>query len=105
MCDGTFQEADPSYSNLKEEELVAGIRAEDITIVDKNTKGATSAVVNIVEPLGRDNLLACKCGNKIIEILSDPHLKIRSRDEIFFTIKKDAWQFFDKDSGDSLLWK
>jgi ABC-type sugar transport system ATPase subunit len=104
MCDGTFLEVSKNYNNLKKGSLVAGIRAEDIELVDKNTKGAASAIVNIIEPLGRDNLLDCQCGNKTIEILSDPHLKIKAGDKIFFSITKDAWQFFDKESGKSLLW-
>lgn len=104
MPDGTKQEISKDYSSIKKSELIAGIRAEDITIVDKNTKGATLAKVNIVEPLGRDNLLDCQCENKTIEILSDPHIKIRPGDEIYFTIKKDAWQFFDCESEKSLLW-
>lgn len=104
MCDGTYIEIDKKYSSLKKGPLVAGIRAEDIEVVDGETEGSASAVVNLVEPLGRDNLLDCQCGNRTIEVLSDPHKKIMPGEKIFLKIKKDAWQFFDLENEQSLLW-
>jgi len=104
MCDGTFIEIDKKYSSLKKGPLVAGIRAEDIEVVDSESEGSASAIVNLVEPLGRDNLLDCQCGNRTIEVLSDPNKKIMPGEKIFLNIKKDAWQFFDLENEQSLLW-
>ncbi len=104
MCDGTFIEIDKKYNTLKKGPLVAGIRAEDIEVLDSEIEGCASAVVNLVEPLGRDNLLDCQCGNRTIEVLCDPNKKIRPGEKIFLKIKKDAWQFFDLENEKSLLW-
>jgi len=104
MCDGTFIEIDKKYNTLKKGPLVAGIRAEDIEVLDSEIEGCASAVVNLVEPLGRDNLLDCQCGNRTIEVLCDPNKKIRPGEKIFLKIKKDAWQFFDLENEQSLLW-
>lgn len=104
MSDGTYHEISTKYNSLKKGKLVAGIRPGDIELVSEGTDGAASAIVSIVEPLGRDNLLDCQCGKKTVEILSDPHLGIKHGQKIFFKIKKDAWQFFDIESGNSLLW-
>lgn len=105
MCDKSLIKISQKYKDIKKGPLIAGIRAEDIEIVPKDTIGAACATINIIEPLGRDNLLSCQCGSHSIEILGNPHEKLSIGEKIYFTIKKDAWQFFDINTDKSLIWK
>jgi len=85
-------------------DLTVGIRPEDIEILSEESEDAASAVVSLVEPLGRDNLLQCRCGEQEIVLLADPRSGIRPGQKVFFRPDPDAWQFFDAQTEQSLLW-
>jgi len=92
---------DPKVYN---KELRVGIRPEDIEIVEKDTADSSTGIVSLFEPLGRDNLVNVRCGNKTIQLLSSPKAGIKIGDTINFKAVDTQWQFFDLDSGKSLLW-
>ncbi len=79
-----------------------GIRPQDIHITREN---GIKAVVDIVEPMGRDSLVLCKIGDLILHFLEDPSLKIKSGDRINLEFDVQTLQFFDKETELSLLWK
>lgn len=110
--DARIQLPDGSFSTIASSRLpgstasnlIAGIRPEDIELVAEGNSSTPSAEVLLVEPLGRDDLLQCKCGNKDIVMLADPKAKIRPGMKVFFRPNPESWQFFDPATNKSLLW-
>jgi len=78
-----------------------GIRPQDIHICkDKGIRTETT----LVEPMGRDDLVVCKLGDKEIHFLTDPTLKVKRKEQVKLFIDMEKCQFFDIDTGKSLLW-
>ena len=81
--------------------VTMGIRPEDVILTnDGNIKGS----VFVVEPMGRDDMLDVRIGNHSLMVLVDPKLHIRAGDLVKLKFNLENIQFFDKESGRSLLW-
>jgi inositol-phosphate transport system ATP-binding protein len=104
MPDGVLMKTNLTCSLPKDKDLVTGIRPEDIVIQDEPTEGTSSAEITLIEPLGRDNMLDCKCGSINFELLADPKKKLAVGDRIYFKANPTAWQIFDAATYESLLW-
>ncbi len=78
-----------------------GIRPQDIRYSD--TEGIQSSV-SIVEPMGRDNLILCRNGDIELNFLEDPAIKLKPEDNIKLIFDSNKLQFFDSETGLSLLW-
>ncbi|MCP4165593.1 MAG: ABC transporter ATP-binding protein [Chloroflexi bacterium] len=81
-------------------EVIMGIRPEDITVADQGV----GVEIYVVEPLGRDDLLAVNIGETQVHVLADPALRLRMGDQISLEINMDKVQFFDPQTEKSLLW-
>ena len=82
------------------DEVLVGIRAEDIAISDAGVAGE----VYVVEPLGRDDLLTVKIGDVNIYVLADPTLDVKIGDTVHLDFNAHKVQFFDPTTERSLLW-
>lgn len=80
--------------------VTLGIRPEDVTIGDEGVPGE----VYVVEPLGRDHLVAVAVGGVYFHVLADPAMGLRMGDKVKLNFNMDKVQFFDPDSERSLLW-
>ncbi len=78
-----------------------GIRPQDIHI---SSNGNIPAVINIVEPMGRDNLVLCQVNDLELQFLEDPSNKIKPGNSISIEFDTDTLQFFDIETELSLLW-
>ncbi len=81
--------------------VMLGIRPEDISVA---SDGELDSEVVVVEPLGRDDLLDVRVGDSILFVLADPHLRIRAGDKVKLHVNTARIQFFDPQTGRSLLW-
>jgi len=83
--------------------VILGIRPEDITLSDA---GEVKGEVFLVEPLGRDDLLDVHldAANRL-NVLADPAARIRAGDGIALALDMRRVQFFDPQTGQSLLWR
>ena len=79
-----------------------GIRPEDIHVVDGDD--GLVGEVNVVEPLGRDDLLDVRIGGEQFLVLADPHKRIRAGNPVRLRFDMDNVQFFDIETERSLLW-
>lgn len=78
-----------------------GIRPQDLHAgKDKGIK----TVIELVEPMGRDDLIVCQLGDKDIHFLTDPGLKMKTGDRINILPDMEKSQFFEIETGKSLLW-
>jgi len=80
--------------------VILGIRPEDVTVAD----GGVSGEVYVVEPLGRDHLVAVQIGDVYIHVLTDPVMGLRIGDPVKLKINTNKVQFFDPETEQSLLW-
>jgi len=80
--------------------VVMGIRPEDMTVANEGNPGE----IQVVEPLGRDHLVAIQVGDIQFNALTEPKLGLEMGDNINFNIHADKVQFFDLKSQESLLW-
>ena len=78
-----------------------GIRPQNIHYTKE--EGIRSTII-IVEPMGRDNLVLCKIGNLEMSFLEDPSVKLKPGDKVNLKIDSEKLQFFDIETGKSLLW-
>ncbi len=81
-------------------EVIVGIRPEDVEICDEGIP----AEVDVVEPLGRDDLLEVHIGEATMRVLADPELKVKMGDKIQLSFNANKLQFFDPETEESLLW-
>ncbi len=78
-----------------------GIRPQDIHV---SGNGNIPSVINIVEPMGRDNLVLCQTGTLELQFLEDPSSKLKPGNSIKLEFDAESLQFFDIDTELSLLW-
>ena len=78
-----------------------GIRPQDIHI---GSNEGIDTEISLVEPMGRDDLIVCKAGNAVIHFLVDPTRKLKMGDRIMLKFDMEKSQFFDTETGLSLLW-
>jgi len=81
--------------------ITMGIRPQDIRFSDNE---GIQTTVSIVEPMGRDNLILCKINDLEIKFLENPDIKLKIDDKINLLFDSKKLQFFDKETGKSLLW-
>ena len=89
----------PAAPSDGERTVTMGVRPEDIHIT---TDGVTSEV-ELVQPLGRDDLLYCRIGSREVGVLADPAQGVTTGDRLRLSFAMDHAHFFDPASDLSLL--
>jgi ABC-type sugar transport system ATPase subunit len=80
--------------------MVMGIRPEDIAVGDEGVQGE----VIDVEPLGRESLVIVEVEGAQVHALTPASAPAKMGDHIALSFDPEKVQFFDPDSGESLLW-
>lgn len=88
--------------NGRARKVVAGIRPEDIHV---DESGEIEGEVQVVEPLGREDMLDVVCGDQRLLVLTTPEQRVLAGDKVRLRINHDEMQFFDPDTEQSLLWQ
>jgi inositol-phosphate transport system ATP-binding protein len=83
------------------EHVILGMRPEDITIA---TDGDVSGQIFVVEPLGREDLIAVHAGTEQFVLLADTEANHKAGDTVKLKFDTDKVQFFDPKTEKSLLW-
>jgi ABC-type sugar transport system ATPase subunit len=88
--------------------VVMGVRPEDIYLVDESASPAVgrtlSARIEVVEPLGREDLLGVTVDDVQIRVLVDKTKGARVGDTVDLVFDLSKVQFFDPETELSLLW-
>jgi ABC-type sugar transport system ATPase subunit len=88
--------------------VIMGVRPEDIYMVDDSTpavEGLTiSADIEVVEPLGREDLVGVSINGVNMRVLVDKTKGASVGDSVQFVFDMSNVQFFDPESEQSLLW-
>jgi ABC-type sugar transport system ATPase subunit len=85
--------------------VVMGVRPEDITLSRNEEVGSSPGTVYLVEPLGRDDLVAVRLGDIELHSLTDPALNLAMDEKVWVKINPERVQFFDPQTELSLLWR
>lgn len=81
---------------LTSQEIIIGIRPEDITISLEKNEQSFLAQVELIEPLGVSQILQLKLNFLSIRVRSEKNVNIALHSSVYFTIKETKIHVFDK---------
>ena len=81
------------------QQIVLGIRAENMETLLEPVADAVPVTVDVVEPLGSQNLLTVKIGGDVIKVSTHPDLKVRSNQPVWLRFPADKIRWIDRESG------
>lgn len=88
-----------TLSGYEGREIGIGIRAENMETLTKPADDAIPVVVDVVEPLGSQNLLTVAMGQDRIKVSTHPDMQIRSDQTVWLRFPADKIRWIDRDSG------
>lgn len=80
------------------QQMIIGIRAENMETLVEPAKDAIPVVVDVVEPLGAQNLLTVKMGEDRIKVSTHPDMKIRSDQKVWLRFPADKIRWIDRET-------
>jgi multiple sugar transport system ATP-binding protein len=95
-------EAEAMLRQLKDEEVLVGIRAENIETMLTPAEDVLKAMVLVVEPLGSHNLLTLQVGAERIKVTTSADFKAQGGQSLWLRLKADKIRWMDKASGCAL---
>jgi len=87
----------------KSENLVLGVRPEDIVLTSYDDPQGINSEVYIVEPLGTENIVNLKIGEHIIKMRADPDFYPQIGEKLKIKIKEGKMHLFDKKTEENLF--
>ncbi len=92
--DPAIQSALPAYDGKN---IYLGIRAEAMEVVTTPTPDTLPVIVDVVEPLGAQNLLTARVGSDIVKVSTAPDSPIKMGDQVWlrFPLAKIRWMNVD----------
>ncbi len=81
------------------EEVLVGIRAENIVAEEEPAPGALVARTEVVEPLGSHTLVTAKVGDQRLKVLARADAQIKPGDTLWLQPELDKLRWFDQETG------
>jgi multiple sugar transport system ATP-binding protein len=88
-------------STITDDEVVLGVRPEDVILSSGPTPDAIEAELYVTEPLGSEVIVDLKIGENIIKAKAAADLKMEIGEKIWLTMR--TVQIFDKRTGEPLV--
>jgi multiple sugar transport system ATP-binding protein len=82
--------------------VVVGIRAESMEVLDHAAEDALPVTVEVVEPLGSQNLLTVHIGQSIIKVSTHPDFKVSMGDKLWLRFPSHKIRWIDDDTEKAL---
>jgi len=86
-------------------ELVLGIRPEHILVEDKKTPSGLRVKVEVIEPLGREDILVLSLDGVLLTANTRLMKHLNIGDEIWIRFAEDKLQLFDKKTTDRIEYR
>ena len=80
-------------------EMVIGIRAENMETLVEEAADAIPVTVDVVEPLGAQNLLTVTMGKDRIKVSTHPDMRIRPNQNVWLRFPADKIRWIDRDTN------
>jgi inositol-phosphate transport system ATP-binding protein len=80
---------------------IVGIRPEHITIVAPG-EGSAKGEIYVVEPMGREQIVAVKVGERVLQVIAPPGFAGSIGDSVGLRVSSERLHLFDPASGDRL---
>lgn len=84
------------------DDLVLGIRPEDIEITDDDAAATVEVTVDVVEPLGKEQLIYFDIGGGTYTASLDSHRPIRSGEQVCLRFPESLVYMFDRQTGTTI---
>lgn len=104
FASASFSHSLPSRisSGLKKGKVVMGIRPEHVRLHQEAGREALFAVVDVLEPLGRELHVQLMLGDDPVTIITDPSRELKVGQKVGLNLPIERCYFFDRDSGRNL---
>ena len=86
--------------------VVVGVRPEDIKIETTPVKNSIPATVYVLEPLGRDVIVNVRLedtGDDIVKIFAEPNTTFEPDERVYIIPKQEKVHLFDPETEEALL--
>jgi len=94
---------DEIKAKLEGKKLILGARPEDIIFTHKKEVETIPAIVYVVEPLGTENIINLKIGERIIKARCAPSFFPKTGEKVWVKIKKGKLRLFDRESEENII--
>jgi multiple sugar transport system ATP-binding protein len=91
--------APPELATLDGQEVLVGIRAENITVHDQTGDGALRATVEVVEPTGAAVLLTVRLDGHAVKVLAPAGFRAEPDRQVWLRLAPAALRFYDQETG------
>ncbi|MCO5183396.1 MAG: ABC transporter ATP-binding protein [Anaerolineae bacterium] len=88
----------PLLRDYNKEQIIIGIRAENMETFNTSTDDALKVSVQVVEPLGSQNLLTVKIGDGTVKVSTHPTFQIAPDEDVWLRFPADKIRWFDHES-------
>lgn len=85
------------------EQVIVGIRPEDLSITKKHPKDSIPAKVYVIEPVGSEQFIHVTVDDKILIVRASADLKVEIDEEIRLICNKEKMRIFDSKTGKALI--
>jgi multiple sugar transport system ATP-binding protein len=89
----------PVLRDYIDRDLLIGIRAENMETLLMPTDDAVQVKVQVVEPLGAQNLLTVRVGEDQIKVATHPTFQVQPGDDIWLRFPSDKIRWIERQSG------
>jgi multiple sugar transport system ATP-binding protein len=80
-----------------------GVRPEDILISKTNVNNSFKAIIDIIEPMGREFEIHIDVGGKSLICVTPIIEHLNIGDEVYVTFNEKKLHLFDKKTGENIL--
>ena len=91
-----------SLASIAPDQVVLGIRPEDLVVNLDPEPGATLAQVYVTEPLGKETLLTLELGATMVKAVAPPQIELGIGDKVGVVFDDDAVRLFDPETEKAL---
>ena len=89
-------------SRHPKQNLIFGVRPEDISVALDYVPGAVPATVYISEPMGKETLLTLEANGTMLKAVTPPNIRPALGDPVWLKFGDDAIRLFDEESEEAL---
>ncbi len=104
---GDFHLSPPAEMNeplraYESKSIFVGIRAENMETLASPAPDALAVTVEVVEPLGSQNLLTIRIGEDILKVSTHPDFKVHAHETVYIRFPPAKIRWMDRDTGQAI---